>query len=643
MSIHSEILIKLGIDVWKSADYQTYVETRIHDDEIQYRIIGDAIWTPTGIFDITLKEQIKAAFGVDIWKEADINTYVQIKYDGEQFTHRLIGSAAWGDSGEGVPPTAIAGIDQNLPGGSTETTLTGSGTPGTNPITEYLWELVSGTATIVLPTSATTPVQGLVTGDAVFKLTVTDSLDLTGTDNVTITVAAIIPASFELLTDPWTGTQLGYIFKPAGYTENGPSVPGIVYCNGGGENGSDPTLLVSTGPFANLCAEGLEYESLIIFYQSLNGWTNPLVLEAYEYMINNYNVDLTRIYGTGASSGAGAIINFHAVQPGIFAAAFVCGLPAITAIDTSAAPYVNWPLRIVHGMADDVVDVQNPANDINAINALGPMIPAQLRTVWGGTHHRDTWNPYGFDYRVADYNFETDFLYLHSIETEITAENYVTRAYEVAGVTIEKVSYYLQARNVVSLLQAGEIKTQLTEALDAMLSEMNIAADIIIVDLGIADYPSALNQNKIAAQVNGAESGLLVTLGGVTTGIEFVQVVSQWAESGDLSIVGPHFGMTNYRDGFRVEGATNEWQFTGLTGQVDLGVFYGIRRAINSSQPAMTLVFGGETQNSIDDSYNTTNMAVFTNKTPAAGVLSLEPNALTGQFSIINNLILIQR
>jgi len=648
MSIKTDIIDKLGLSGWRDIYYQQYLETRINDGWIQYRIDGDWPWiNAVEVDEAALLQDIQDRFGVDASREGQINTYIQVKYDGASFDYRLIGVAEWEDSGDiaDIPPTAVAGPDQDLPDGDTETTLTGSGISGTNPIVSYLWEQISGpgTAVIVAPNAAITLVQGMLTGNTVFRLTVTDSIGLTGQDSVSIMVDAVVPASFELLTDPWTGAQLGYIFKPAGYTDDGPPVPGRVYCNGGGENGSDPTLLVTLGPFANLCAEGLEYQSLIIFYQSLSGWTDPLVLAAYNYMINNYNVDVTMIYGDGASSGAAAVVNFHASNPGKFAAVFACGLPGTNAIDTNAAAYTNFPLRLLHGMADAVVDVQNPANDSDAINATGPMIPAELRTVAGGTHSRDTWNPYGWDYRTAGYNIETDWMYLHSTDIEVTAENYVNRAYEIVGVTVDKVSYYLKARNVVSLLTAGEVKTQLTSALDAMEDEMNGAADIIIVDLGIATYPAGTNQNKISAQVNGANSGALVTLAGVTTGISFVQVVSQWAESGDLSIVGRHFGLINYRDGFRVEGTANEWQFTGITGTCDLGVFYGSRRAINSVLPSMAVSFGGQTINSVDDSYNTTNRIVFSDKAHTGGILSLQPDALTGQFAIINNLILIQK
>lgn len=648
MSIKTDIIAKLGLSGWRDIYYAQYLETRIADGYIQYRIDGDWAWTNAVEVDETaLLQEIQDTFGMDATRAGQINLYIQVRYDGTTFEYRLTGGAVYNDPGGDieVPPTAQAGTDQSLPAGDRQSTLVGSGTAGSNPILSYLWEQVSGpgTAVIVTPNWFTTDVQNVLPGTTVFRLTVTDTIGLFSTDTVAVLVAADIPASFELLTVPWTGSQLGYIFKPKNYREDGPAVPGRVYCNGGGENGSDPTLLVSAGPFANLCAEGLEYESLIIFYQSLSGWGDPLVLAAYNYMINNYNVDITRIYGDGASSGGGAVVNFQASNPGKFAAVFSCGTPGSTAIDTNVGAYTNFPLRLLHGMADAVVDVQNPANDINAINATGPMIPASLRTIAGGTHSRDTWNPWGWDYRTAGYNIETDWMYLHSTDIEVTAANYVTRAYEVPGVTVDKVTYYLEARNVVSLLPAGAVKIELTQALDAMAGEMNAAAEIVIVDLGIVDYPPGTNQNKISAQVNGAESGFLNTLAGVATGIKFLQVVSQWAEAGDLSIVGPHFGMTNYRDGFRVEGTANEWQFTGLTGTADLGVFYGSRRAINSVLPNMAIAFGGETKNTIDNSYNTTNRNVFTDKTPAAGMLSLQPDALTGQFGIINNLILIQK
>lgn len=92
--------------------------------------------------------------------------------------------------GGNVPPAANAGVDQTimLPLGTVS--LTGSGSDSDGTIASYAWSQVSGaSATITSPTSQNTTITGLATaGPKVFRLTVTDNLGATGTDDVTITV-----------------------------------------------------------------------------------------------------------------------------------------------------------------------------------------------------------------------------------------------------------------------------------------------------------------------------------------------------------------------------------------------------------------------------------------------------------------------
>lgn len=93
-----------------------------------------------------------------------------------------------------TPPIANAGPDQtfNLP--TTTATLVGSGTSTDGgSIVSYAWTQVSGpSCTITSASSATTGLTGLTTaGTYVFQLEVTDNYTLTGTDSISIIVAAL--------------------------------------------------------------------------------------------------------------------------------------------------------------------------------------------------------------------------------------------------------------------------------------------------------------------------------------------------------------------------------------------------------------------------------------------------------------------
>ena len=90
-----------------------------------------------------------------------------------------------------ITPVANAGADQTitLPTNSTSVTASAS-TSASGFVVGWLWEKISGPATYTIgsPTSETTTLSNLVQGTYVFRLTVTDNRDFTGTDEVTITV-----------------------------------------------------------------------------------------------------------------------------------------------------------------------------------------------------------------------------------------------------------------------------------------------------------------------------------------------------------------------------------------------------------------------------------------------------------------------
>jgi hypothetical protein len=87
-------------------------------------------------------------------------------------------------------PSADAGINQVITLPENSVALTGSGTDADGQITGYEWTQVSGpgTANITEATNANTAVTNLEEGTYVFRLTVTDNLHATGSDQVVVTV-----------------------------------------------------------------------------------------------------------------------------------------------------------------------------------------------------------------------------------------------------------------------------------------------------------------------------------------------------------------------------------------------------------------------------------------------------------------------
>lgn len=89
-----------------------------------------------------------------------------------------------------LPPTVNAGNDTTITLPANSVTLTAIGTDPEGSELDYLWEKLSGPAsgTIVIPNGTSTSVTGLTQGSYIFRVTVTDSLGSSGTDEVQVNV-----------------------------------------------------------------------------------------------------------------------------------------------------------------------------------------------------------------------------------------------------------------------------------------------------------------------------------------------------------------------------------------------------------------------------------------------------------------------
>lgn len=102
-------------------------------------------------------------------------------------------------AGSNADPISDAGADQtiNLPTSSVTVNGSGSSDPD-GTITTYAWTRISGpnTPTITTASNVSTSITGLIAGVYVFRLTVTDNLGATDTDDVQITVNAAVVLPF---------------------------------------------------------------------------------------------------------------------------------------------------------------------------------------------------------------------------------------------------------------------------------------------------------------------------------------------------------------------------------------------------------------------------------------------------------------
>jgi beta-glucanase (GH16 family) len=91
-----------------------------------------------------------------------------------------------------TPPVANAGLDKSITLPTNSVTLNGSGTDANGTISAYAWTRVSGpnTPTMSGANTANLTASGLVAGNYVFRLTVTDNGGATGSDDVNVVVNA---------------------------------------------------------------------------------------------------------------------------------------------------------------------------------------------------------------------------------------------------------------------------------------------------------------------------------------------------------------------------------------------------------------------------------------------------------------------
>lgn len=143
-------------------------------------------------------------------------------------------------------PVADAGSDFSLTLPTNSTDIFGSASDPDGTISSYLWSKVSGpTATLSGTTLATLSLTNLIAGTYIFRLTATDNLGATSSDDVTLTVSnvnqppIVVASNDEILTLPNSSTTLSAVASDpdgtiASYlwtTQSGPSGPTLGVTN----------------------------------------------------------------------------------------------------------------------------------------------------------------------------------------------------------------------------------------------------------------------------------------------------------------------------------------------------------------------------------------------------------------------------
>lgn len=149
--------------------------------------------------------------------------------------------------------------------------------------------------------------------------------------------------------------ELGYALHiPASTKEKKPL---IIFLHGSGEKGTDIELVKVHGPFKYLKTNDLDAYVLAPQCPENEYWDSEVLHRLILKIQKENNIDATRIYLTGLSMGGWGAWNLAFAHPEMFAAlvpiaGFVDRVPMI-----ENCKVATIPIRIFHGLLDDVVDV----------------------------------------------------------------------------------------------------------------------------------------------------------------------------------------------------------------------------------------------------------------------------------------------
>ncbi|WP_299121499.1 T9SS type A sorting domain-containing protein [uncultured Winogradskyella sp.] len=142
----------------------------------------------------------------------------------------------------------------------------------------------------------------------------------------------------------------------------------VLFYHGYGERGNGTTDLDDVLLFGppKLIQQGSDFEAIIISPQNSDAnYSASDFLNFYNYLINNYPIDLNRVYVTGLSSGGAS--TWGALQghyDKIAAAVPICG----TGILNDPSDFLQQtPIWTFHSFNDNVIGVNNTINNVNDI------------------------------------------------------------------------------------------------------------------------------------------------------------------------------------------------------------------------------------------------------------------------------------
>lgn len=189
---------------------------------------------------------------------------------------------------------------------------------------------------------------------------------------------------------------------PNDYNEGGEKQPILVFLHGRSLSGNNLERVKRYGVLYAM-NRGKDVPAIVVAPQTNNGWDPDAVMEVIDYIIENYNVDSSRVYICGMSMGGYGTMDVAGKYPDRIAAAVaICG----GGTTSYACNLTKVPVWIQHGSADRAVSASESKKIYNAIKQCNPSADATLTIIKGGTHgsverlfHQDKIYEWMFSYR----------------------------------------------------------------------------------------------------------------------------------------------------------------------------------------------------------------------------------------------------
>ena len=164
-------------------------------------------------------------------------------------------------------------------------------------------------------------------------------------------------------------------------------MPLIIFLHGSGEKGNDLEKVKIHGPFKYLKDHELDAYVLAPQCPQDEYWDEEVLYRLIQKVIKEKNIDTSRVYLTGLSMGGWGAWNLAFAHPDTFAAlvpiaGFVDRVPMI-----ENCKIKDIPVRMFHGLLDDVVDVSYSVNIYKKLKTCSNDIEL---TIFDDANH-DSW------------------------------------------------------------------------------------------------------------------------------------------------------------------------------------------------------------------------------------------------------------